>query len=305
MKTNYQFRSTHENDYSYPNLIMINKKIETFMNHLKDSFDYDQIAVYTYDYINEHSDMSIIHDAINFILTATHKEFDHTHCIEFKERLFNYSKKIQVVRLTRYYERHEEHHYLFINNHFENNDVIITIPVEFNYIGILRCHLINLLTSDQPFVSRHRRNSLYEDCSQYVIFKESYEIGAYFEVICEINMTINHYCPLLTYQRQDKYSEFELGRKAQLVIRRWLTTSDYKCDYMINIRLIKGREIIKESTFREDLSIQIQSIVDQFIFPLADSYEDIKELNLSPELTAEFMSQDFTDFWDLKMMVTI
>lgn len=305
MKDGYKFKTIKNSDYNYLTMMTVNKKIENFMTYLKDSFDYDQVTLYTYDYINKDTDIRIIDEAINFILTALYKEFDIDPFNEFKERLFSYSDSIQVVRLTRRYLRHEEHHYLFINSSFENNDVIITIPAEFNYIGLLKCNLIYLPSSNHQFISMQRRKSLYDDCSHYIVFKENLKNGYYFEVLCEINMFVNNFCPVLSYEAQQKNSEFETDRKAQLVIRRWIDTVDYRCEYMCTMQLIKANDVIKECNFKEDISVKFQLIMDKFIFPLAESYELINSWELDPSLTAEFMSHDYESYWELKQMVEI
>lgn len=101
--------------------------------HLKESLDYEQAAIYIYDNITQNSKVDMIEKAINFILKARLKNFDDEQYDIFKNVLFNYSDVVQVVQLTRVYNRHKEYHYLFVSSYLDGDELKIIIPAELNY----------------------------------------------------------------------------------------------------------------------------------------------------------------------------
>ena len=96
------------------------------------------------------------------------------------------------------------------------------------------------------------------------------------------------------------------NRKAQFILKHYPVDVKFKTDYLLDIKIIFADQLIKyECVSSKHIINDINNIIDKFIFPLTEDSETIKYLNLEPEFTAEFMSQDFTDFLALKMMMRI
>lgn len=49
----------------------------------------------------------------------------------------------------------------------------------------------------------------------------------------------------------------------------------------------------------------INKFVERFIFPLNEDVELLNSWNINPQLTYDFMNVDYSNFWDIKMMVQI
>jgi len=308
MKEGHVFRSFTDTGNIYSHKLLQNKTLENFLSHLKTSLDYEQAAIYVYDNLTKDADIELIRSAINFILHARFNIIDPEQYEQFKTLLFTYSDVIQVVQLTRIYKRHKEHHYLFVCSYFDGEDLNIIIPAQLNYYSLLRVPLVNIPFSNLG--SYHvRPKPIYEDCNHFIEFKEC-KVNAkqtvfFFQSVCEINMEVSDFSPILTNRLKTKYDSISYDRKAQVVVTLYPNDPEFQFDYFLDLTLMIGKRILKNNVIIHSIDTNLEKIIDKFIFPLNESYTLISEWNLDPELTEEFMSKDYESFWQLKEMVQI
>lgn len=308
MKEGHVFRSFTDTGNIYSHQVLQNKTLENFLSHLKTSLDYEQAAIYIYDNIQKDTNIELIRDAINFILHARFNIIDPEQYIEFKDLLFTYSDVIQVVQLTRVYKRHKEYHYLFVCSYFDGEELNIIIPVQLNYYSLLRVPLVNIPFSHLG--NYHvRPKPTYEDCNHFIEFKQR-KVNAkqtifLFQSVCEINMEVSEFSPILRNRLKTKYDSISYDRKAQVILILCPDDAEFQLDYFLDLSLIIGQRVIKNNVITHNSQLDLEKIIDKFIFPLNESYELISEWNLDPELTEEFMSKDYESFWQLKEMVQI
>lgn len=289
----------------------LSQTIENFMKYLKHFYNYDEVTLYTYEKQSKSFDSSIFESALEFIGQSKYVDYLENHCLDFKSSVNDYFDVLRIVKLTQKYERNSVDHYLIIDIYSnKENEYKILIPNVFN---------VSNLIDANPIPRGLYELSHYQDLNMFVEFKENnivsedvFNVDNYcFETVLEINFEINQSPPIL----QNEYSTQRNGygltfsnykRKAQVVLKHYPVATNNKIDYLLDMKIIFGNKIIKHDCISSAFVIvDVNKIINKFIFPLAEDSESIKHLNLEPELTAEFMSQDFTDFWDLKMMVAI
>lgn len=306
MKEGQVLKSTKNIDYVSSQASIAEQKTERFLLYLKNHYDYDEVALYTYNHIDNQTDISIINSAIDFIFSAYNILSEQVSKDNFKFELFKSSKSIQLVRLTRSYSRHVEHHYLFVSSRFDDHEFKITIPVEFNYFELLQVRLVGLNASNisLPLQQHYQHYPLYEDSHHYYEFKEKNELG-YFESIFEINVPFNDVPPILKLFVKKKIGTFTVTRKAQILIRYYPTDLNFFSTFNMDMTILKGKEIIKHTVIEDAMNYHVQEALNEFIFPLAEDVEDLVDWDIHPELTSKFMATDFKAFWELKAMVNI
>jgi hypothetical protein len=301
MKEGHVFRSFTDTGDIYSQQILQNKTLENFLLYLKESLDYEQATIYIYDNITQNSKVDLVEKAINFILKARFKNnIDSDQYSHFKDRLFNYSEVIQVVQLTRVYNRHKEYHYLFVSSYLDGDELNIIIPSELNECSFLGVPSIN--------ISQYRKYPSYDDYNHFIEFKEdkvNNNRTHFLQSVCEINMEINYSSPILSSRLKTTYDAISYDRKAQVVLTLYPQDYEFNCDYVIDLSLIYKQKTIKRTVIEHRSVNDLDKIIEKFIFPLAESYELINEWELDPELTAEFMSHDYESYWELKQMVEI
>lgn len=300
MKEGHVFRSFTDTGDIYSQQILQNKTLENFLLHLKESLDYEQAAIYIYDNITKSSKIDLIEKAVNFILHARFKNIDVDQYSHFKDTLFNYSEVIQVVQLTRVYNRHKEYHYLFVSSYLDGDELNIIIPSELN-----QCSFLGVPSID---ISQYLRSPTYDDCNYFIEFKEhkvNSNITCFLQSVCEINMEINYSSPILTSRLKTTYDAISYDRKAQVVLTLYPQDYEFNCDYVIDLSLIYKQKTIKRTVIEHSNRNDLYKIIEKFIFPLNESYTLIAEWELHPELTEEFMSKDYDTYWQLKEMVEI
>lgn len=303
MKEGHVLKSTKNVDYISSQASIAEQKTERFLLHLKNQYDYDEVVLYTYNYIDEQTDISIINSAIDFIFSAYKLLPEQTAKDEFKLALFKSSRSIQLIRLTRSYSRHLEYHYLFISTRFDDDEFKITIPVEFNYSSLLQIQLIALNSSNVslPLPHHYQYYQSYEDSHHYYEFKEKNELG-YFESIFEINVPFDDIAPVLKIVAKKNVDIFSVKRKAQILIKYYPTDLKFYSTFNMEMTIFKGKEIIKHSVIENARNYRVQDILNEFIFPLAEESESLTDWDIQPELTAKFMATDFKPYWLLKDM---
>lgn len=294
----------------------INKTIENFMKYLKYFYNYDEVTLYTYEKNDKEYKSSIFDEALDFIGQSKYVDYLDNHSLDFKSSVNNYFDVLRIVKLTQKYERNSVDHYLIIDiysNKEKENEYKILIPNGFN---------VSNLIDANPIPNRLYELNQYKDISMFAEFKEKntfstdnfigFNVENYcFESVLEINFEINPSAPILQHETSTIHNGYGLTfsnykRKAQVVLKHYPVDTNNKIDYLLDMKIIFGNKIIKHDCISSaSVIVDVNKIIDKFIFPLAEDSDSIKHLNLDPEFTAEFMSQDFTDFWDLKMMVKI
>ena len=287
------------------------KTTENFMLYLKEFYDYDVITLYSYDK-NENGYNSIVfEEALHFICGTIYGDYTDEQYIKLKDNIQNYFDVLKIVKLTHNYERHSVSQYLIIDTYLNKlNEYKILIPTKFNVSSFLD---INFLSPKYEKLPYHDFNFFYEFNENNVESNSSHfnVDNYYFSSVLEINMEVNRHPPKLNYNETQKVFSSRLlnptfTRKSQLIITHYPKLLKGNVDYLISISLRLGDIIIK-SEIGKDTTIHddIEKIINEFLFPLIEDMEILKELNLHPELTKEFMSQDFTDFLALKNMLQI
>lgn len=303
MKEGYVLKSTKNVDYTSSQVTIAEQKTERFLLYLKNHYDYDEVALYTYNHIDEKTDISIINSAIDFMFKAYKILPEQVAKDDFKFELFKSSKSIQLVRLTRSYSRHVEYHYLFISTRFDEDAFKITIPAEFNYCGLLQMQLIALNASNISLSvpQYYQYNPSYDDSHHYYEFKEKNDLG-YFEAIFEINVPFDDMAPILKLAVKKNADTFTVTRKAQILIKYYPTDLKFYSTFNMEMTILKGKEVIKHTVIEDARNYRVQETLNEFIFPLAEASEDLEEWDIHPELTAKFMATDFKPYWLLKDM---
>ena len=287
---------------------------ENFMNYLKHFYNYDEITLYTYEQQNNRDDSIVFEDALNFITQNKYAGNREEQYNSLKSNVNNYFDILRIVKLTQKYERNSVDHYLIIDTYFnKENEYKILIPTDFNVLNIIGLN---------PIPDINYELYKYEDINSFIEFKEfnnsstnnftQFNVNNYcFETIVEINFEINQFPPILKNESTMIQGEYGLtlanyNRKAQFILKHYPVDVKFKTDYLLDIKIIFDDQLIKyECVSSKHIINDINNIIDKFIFPLTEDSETIKYLNLEPEFTAEFMSQDFTDFLALKMMMRI
>lgn len=277
-------------------LDLVNSNIEKFTRYLKEVYNYDSVDVHSLQKEGLIYNSIIFEDSLNFIAISNHGRIKKDYISDLRKNITDYFKNLTVIKLTRYYQYHEVNHYLIVTNFFDkDNNHKIIIHTKFNSTFML--NLKPIAVNEEKFI--------YKDLSSFHEFKNDH-----FETFLEINITVNDSPPIL---KDLIYNEsvfrfpiesFDYNRKAQLIIRKH--SEDSSNHYILDSSLLINNSIIKkQSELINDPRFSIIDHVDKFLFPLCESKESTMSLELTPVLSFDFMSQDFTRFWDLKMMVAI
>lgn len=304
MKEGHVFRTFTDTGNIYSQRILQHKKLENFLLHLKQSLDYEQAAIYIYDSITKDSNIDLIERAINFILTSRFKSVEEDQYIHLKNMLFNYSEVIQVVQLTRVYNRHKEYHYLFVSSYLDGDELNIIIPSELNQCSFLGVPSLNFRN-----LNPYKKSLNYDDYNFFIEFKEhtvnSERTLPFLQAVCEINMEVNCISPILSSRVKTHYDSINYDRKAQVVLTLYPQDQEFMCDYIIDLSLIYKQQTIKKMSIEQSSGNDFDKIIEKFIFPLNETYALISEWDLDPELTESFMSKNYDTYWQLKEMVQI
>lgn len=275
---------------------LVSSNLENFAKHLQEVYNYDSVDVHLLKKDGAIYNSSIFENSLDFISICNNGKIEKDYISHLRKNITDYFNDLTVIKLIRYYQYHDVNHYLIVTNFFdkENNHKII-IHTKFNSICML--NLKPLVTNEHQFS--------YADLSNFYEFKNDH-----FETVLEINITVNDSPPLL---KDPLYKAMAFGfpvdvvdynRKAQLIIRKH--SEDSSNHYILDSSLFINNKIIKiKSEKINEPKFSIVDYVDKFLFPLCESKEDLTAWELNPVLTHDFMNQDHTPFWDLKMMVAI
>jgi hypothetical protein len=263
--------------------------IEIFLNYLKNEYDYDSVSLYTFQSPFESCQLNILDDAINSISNMANS-FD-----KYKKLILEYFDTIKIVKLTRIYEFHEDSYYLIISTQCNVNEYTINLSSRFNDFGILNFKNVD----DEKFIYS------FEDFMIYLNFKiNRVSKLCQFESVFIANSKINNKPPFLIYNHK---TNFHLpvcyNRKAQIIVK---STKINEIETLLDLTLNLNKTVIKHcSCIINSADLNIQTLIERFIFPLNESIILLNEWNIYPQLTYDFMNVDYSNFWDLKMMVQI
>lgn len=263
--------------------------IEIFLNHLKNKYDYDSVSLYTFQSPFESYQLNVLDDAINSISRISNR-FD-----QYKKIILNYFDTIKIVKLTRIYEFHEDSYYLIISTHCTVNEYTINLSSRFNDFGILNFEHIN----------DDRMMYAFEDFMLSLSFKidRVFKLGQ-FESVLVVNSKINNNPPFLIYEDKKKSNlPVCYNRKAQIMVK---STKINEIETLLNLTLNLNKTVIKHcSCIINSEDLNVYKLIERFIFPLNESIVLLAEWNICPQLTYDFMNVDYSNFWDIKMMVQI
>ena len=275
---------------------LVSYNLENFTKHLQEVYNYDSVDVHLLKKDGAIYNSSIFENSLDFISICNNGKIEKDYISHLRKNITDYFNDLTLIKLTRYYQYHDVNHYLIVTNFFdkEKNHKII-IHTKFNSICML--NLKPLVINEYDFI--------YPDLSNFHEFKNDH-----FETILEINIAVNDKPPLL---KDPEFKALAFGfpaeridynRKAQLIIRKHSENSSN--NYILDSSLFINNRIIKTKSEKvNEPKFSIVDHVNKFLFPLCESNEDLTAWELNPVLTHDFMNQDHTPFWDLKMMVAI
>lgn len=271
-------------------LEVANANIEKFMEYLKSNYDYDEVSVHHLEKEGDSYNSNIFNDTLDFICICNHGYSENERKLNLQKLINTYYNKLTIVKLSQYYEYHSVNHYLIISHFFDkNNNHKIVVPTKFNAVGLL----------DIKPISFSSKKVNHDDFKVFYEFKKGHLEG-----VLEFNISINDRPPILkNFDVETKGIDYK--RRAQVIIRRY-PEDDNNINYKIEFTLLKNDKIIKQVSHKiTDTKFYVCENLNKFLFPLCENEETIKTWDLNPELSHEFMSHDYTKFWDLKMMVEI
>lgn len=267
--------------------------IKIFLNHLKNEYDYDSVSLYTFQSPFESYQLSVLDNAIQSIRRMS-DQLD-----RYKKIILNYFDTIKIVKLTRLYESHEESYYLIISTQCTANEYTINLPARFNDFNILNFEQI----SDEK-INNETMYSL-DDFMVSLNFKISLDskLGE-FESVLIVNSKINNSPPFLIYDQEKRHHlPISFNRKAQIIVK---IIKINEIETLLNLKLKVNKSVIKQCSLTiNNKDLNINTLIEKFIFPLNEDIEILNSWNIIPQLTYDFMNVDYSSFWDVKMMVEI
>lgn len=273
------------------------KYIDVFLNYLKDQYDYDNVSLFTFNTPFENYNFSVLTDALNSILSVKLRNPTKEDIERHKVFVLNYFDTISIVKLSRSYELDEENLYLIISFHFnEANEFIINLPEKFNNFKIINYHNV---------INDQMKSYYFEDHMSYLNFKiDVVSKSCILEESLIVKMKVANKTPLLSYSYDSRESiQTNYNRKAQLNIN---VIKINEFELLIELKLKLNKTILKEYSGHVNIDeFNINKVVERFVFPLNEGIELLNSWNIHPQLTYDFMNQDYSSFWDLKMMVQI
>lgn len=271
--------------------------VDIFLNHLKTQYDYDSVSLYTFKAPFENYNFSILTDALNSIISVLLKNPTKEDIERRKEFLLNYFDTINIVKLTRSYELDEENLYLIISVHFnEANEFIISLPEKFNNLKIINHHNV---------INDPMKSCYFDDYMSYLNFKiDVVSKSCILEESLIVKIKVADETPLLSYSYDSRSSiQTNYNRKAQLTISL-IKINDL--ELLIGLKLKLNKITLKQYSGHININnFNINKVVERFIFPLNEDIELLNSWNINPQLTYDFMNVDYSNFWDIKMMVQI
>lgn len=275
-------------------LMKLQKSLNNLMSFLKETYSYDRVTYYSFD--QPFSDYSkkariILEEALSHIFGAEY--------VSSKlETLVNF----QFIVCNRCYDNIHTSNYIQLY-HFDEPDGKLRLLLENSEsnLGFLRIPSISL---NGAIDSRCRKfleyREIYDESSlEFPIFRTLDNV--YSKVI-----SVRKTPPILDIHDYPYYeAEYPLYeyREADFIIKKYF--DQFGVEYCL-FELRYAKQIIKTKTIKIDhLMFDINKEVDEFLFPLLEKPEMLDAIHLVPTFSAEFMSQDFSDFIAVKNMTII
>jgi len=275
--------------------------IDIFLNHLKTQYDYDNVSLFTFKTPFENYNFSVLNDALNSILSVKLRNETRIMTKEdielHKVFVLNYFDTISIVKLSRSYDLNEENLYLIISVHLnEANEFIISLPERFNNFKIINHHNV---------VNDQMKSYYFDDHMSYLNFKiDIVSKSCILEESLIVKIKVANETPLLSYSYDSRESiQTNYNRKAQLNISL-IKINDI--ELLIDLKLKLNKITLKQYSAHMNIDeFNIKKVVERFIFPVNEGIELLNSWNINPQLTYDFMNVDYSNFWDIKMMVQI
>lgn len=274
--------------------IKLQQPLNNLVSFLKDTYSFDAVTYYSFE--QPFSDYSkkykiILEDGLNNI-------FGDSNVSSKLENLNNF----QFIVCHRIYDNINKSLYMPIY-HFDDPDGTLRIIIDEseNNIGFLRIPLINL------------NGDIGKRCRKFLEYREIYdESSSEFPVFRTLDNVFSKVIPvrknppildLYDYPYYENEFKFYEDREADFVIRKYFDQQGFEyCSFELrHANIIIKSKIIKI----EHLLFDIDKETDDFLFPLLEKAEILENCNLMPEISVDFMKQDFSNFIAVKNMANI
>lgn len=274
--------------------IRLQQPLNNLVSFLKETYSYDRVTYYSFDQpFSDYSKKSriILEAALSDIFGA-----------EYVSSKLEHLSNFQFIVCNRCYDNIHTSDYIQLY-HFDDPDGQLRILLDdpdFN-LGFLRIPFINL------------NGAIGLKCRKFLEYREIYdESSSEFPVFRTLDNVFSKVIPvkkispildLYDYPYYEaEYLSYE-NREADFIIKKYF--DQFGVEYCL-FELRHANTIIKTKTIKIDcLVFDIDKEVDEFLFPLLEKPEMLDAIHLVPTLSAEFMSQDFSDFIAVKNMTII
>lgn len=273
-------------------------KIIRMLHFLKENYDYDGVDYYHYQKpYTQYGPFTILEEALDYVSRRYSSlygyEIESPHVKSFRETLLSKFHSIKIIHLTRSYGAIRRSSYIFLYTTADSlNNVRVLIPYDYNLSDLfdVKAYVDPFLKCISP-----------EYINDYLEFKETLdEHGQYtygFESVIDILFNISNKRGCISFDSADETNE----RQGKLCIRYYPDEQRYynhKIDYQISF----GKTIIKQKVIDDSF---LNRSIENFIFPLNQTYQQLDDLGLTPVFTEEYMAQDFSDFISIQDMLKI
>lgn len=274
--------------------IKLQKPLNNLVSFLKETYSYDRVTYYSFEQpFSDYSKKSriILEDALSNIFGA-----------EYVSSKLEHLSNFQFIVCNRYYDNIHTSDYIQLY-HFVDPDGKLRLLLDEAYtnLGFLRIPFIDL---NGAIGLKGRKFLEYkeiydENSSEFPIFRTLDNV--YSKVIY-----VRKTPPILDIYDypyyEAEYQSYE-NIEADFIIKKYF--DQFGVEYCL-FELRYAKHIIKTKTIKiEYLVFDINKEVDEFLFPLLEKPEMLDAIHLVPTLSAEFMSQDFSDFIAVKNMTII
>lgn len=275
--------------------IKLQKPLNNLVSFIKDTYEFDTVTYYSFNqpFSNYSKKYRIIlEDALSNI-------FGESEVSASLEKLMDF----QFIACNRDYDNIHKSLYLLIY-HFDDIDGTLRIILDEepnNNLGFLRTPLI------------HLNGAIGLRCRNFLEYREIYdEHSSGFPVFRTLDSVFSKVIPvrktppildLYDWPYHEDDFKFYDNRDADFIIKKHF--DQYGAEHCL-FELRHDKKIIKTKTIKIDgLVFDIDKEVDEFLFPLLEKTELLQNINLIPELSFEFMNQDFSAFIAVKNMESI
>lgn len=274
-------------------LINLQKPLNNLLSFVKDTYSFDTVTYYSFE--QPFSDYS---KKYRLILEAALCHFFSEEALSSKLESL---KSFNFIICNRNYDNVYKSVYIPISHFYDPNGnlrILFSNMLEFN-LDFLKIKFIDL---NGKIKGEYRtfleyREIYNESSSEVPVFRT---LDSVFSAVISVRKT----SPILDFD-DSPYDDFTVfdNRDADFIIKKYF--DQHGVEYCL-LELRHANIIIKSKTIKiEHLVFDIEQEVDDFLFPLLETSEMLAAIQLTPEFSPAFMSQDFSDFIALKNMTII